>query len=82
MSQEQLLALLRQRPFQPFRLHLSDGRVFDIVYPHHNVAGRTMLAIGVPDKEEPERFADHFVDVDYPQILRIEMLPAAKQTAS
>ena len=80
VSQEQLLTLLRQRPFQPFRLHLADGRVFDVISPRLGMACRTLFSIGVPDKEEPERYADHFVDVDYTQIRQVEVLPATKQT--
>jgi hypothetical protein len=78
---EQLLALLRQRPFQPFRLHLTDGRVFDILFPRNNIAGLSLFTIGVPHKEEPEHYAEYFVEVDYPQIHRIEMLPAATPSA-
>jgi hypothetical protein len=74
---EKLLALLRQRPFQPFRLYPTDGRTFDILYPRNNIAGRSLFTIGVPDKEEPEHYAEYFVEVDYPQIRQIETLPAA-----
>jgi hypothetical protein len=81
VSQEQLLALLRQRPFQPFRLHLTDGRVFEILSPRLGMACRTLFSVGVPDKEEPERYADHFVIVDYTQIQQVEMLPAVQQAA-
>jgi len=30
---EELLQLLRQRPFRPFLLHLSDGRVLEVRFP-------------------------------------------------
>jgi hypothetical protein len=78
---EQLLALLRQRPFQPFRLHLTDGRVFDILFPRNNIAGRSMFTIGIPDKEEPEHYAEYVEHVDYPQICRVEMLPTGTPSA-
>jgi hypothetical protein len=78
---EQLLALLRQRPFQPFRLHLTDGRTFDILYPRNNIAGRSLFTIGIPEKEEPEHYAEYFVEVDYPQIREIEMLPTTAPIA-
>ena len=41
MSPQQLLQLLRQRPFKPFRVSLNDGRVFDIRYPDLNIVGMT-----------------------------------------
>ena len=45
MTIEQLQALHRARPFQPFRIHLSDGREFDVPHPEllwHTPAGRTI----------------------------------------
>lgn len=81
-SQQQLLALLRQRPFQPFRIHLTDGRVFDIISPRLGMATRNLFSIGVPDKEEPERYAEYFVTVDYNQIRQVELVPAVQQTES
>jgi hypothetical protein len=78
---EQLLDLLRRRPFAPFRVYLADGRVFDIVHPHLNIAGLTLFTIGVPDSDAPESYAEYFIDVDYPQIHRVEMLPATTAAA-
>ncbi len=79
---EQLLGLLRKRPFQPFRLYLNDGRVFDIVHPRLNMAGRSMFTIGVPESNEPDPYAEYFEHVDYPQIERVEMLPAVAPTTN
>lgn len=46
MTIEQLQNLHRARPFQPFRIHLSDGRQFDVLHPEllwHPPAGRTIF---------------------------------------
>jgi hypothetical protein len=79
---ERLLELLRQRPFQPFRVHLTDGRVFDVRYPDMNIVGTTWLTIGIPEPNEPDPFAQRFVDVDLPLIRQVELLPAASQPLS
>lgn len=33
MSPIEILKVLTERPFQPLRLHLSDGRTFDVKHP-------------------------------------------------
>jgi hypothetical protein len=81
MLRERLFDLLRRRPFRPFRLHLTDGRRFDIVYPELNIAGRTLFTIGVPEVFRVDPFADHFVDVDYQMIRDVEMLPGTPPAA-
>ena len=35
--------------FRPFRLHLTDGRVFEIPHPDFISVGRTVLGIITPD---------------------------------
>jgi hypothetical protein len=39
---------LGQRPFRPFRLHLTDGTVFDVPHPDLAVVGRATLTITLP----------------------------------
>jgi len=48
MSQQDLLEMLRQRPFQPFRIHASDGIVYEIRHPEMMVVGRTKGLIFFP----------------------------------
>ncbi len=46
MSPEQLRQSLRAAPFQPFRIHLADGRSFDVPHPEFaslSPTGRTVL---------------------------------------
>ncbi|MGH7225894.1 MAG: hypothetical protein ACRELF_21960, partial [Gemmataceae bacterium] len=50
MSPEELRKMLRRQPFFPFRIHLSDSRVFDVrhremVWVGHQVAIVGILAI-------------------------------------
>jgi hypothetical protein len=77
-----LLARLRRRPFEGFRLHLTDGRFFDIHYPEMNMVGTTWFSIGVPELGTPDPFAERFVDVDLSMIRKLESLttPAATGT--
>jgi hypothetical protein len=70
-------ALLRQRPFQPFRVHLADGRTFDIKQPWLNLVTDLRFVIGVPAPNDPNpTIAEHAVRVAWPDIARVEPLTA------
>jgi hypothetical protein len=45
---EQLLQLLRQRPFVPVRLHLSNGIVHEIRHPELAMVSPSYIVVGVP----------------------------------
>ncbi len=39
MTSNEIRKLLRAQPFQPFTLHLADGRTFDVPHPERMIAG-------------------------------------------
>lgn len=49
MRPEELAELMERRPFQPFRVHLSDGRHHDIVDIGTAMVGNDTLVAGVYD---------------------------------
>ncbi len=73
---EELYRMLKRQPFEPFRLHLTDGRVFDIRYPHMNMVGTTWIRIGIlaPDDPDPDPVPDHTIKVPIARISRVESL--------
>lgn len=78
MQPAEMLALLRKRPFEPFRVHLDDGRVFGIRYPQMNLVTEMTFIIGVPDPNHPDpTIADRFARAAWPQITKMERLTAA-----
>ena len=80
MRPEELYGILHRKPFQPFRVHVTDGRVYDIRYPKISMVGTTFFMIGIPDSDEPEDLADHWDMVDLPMISLIEPLEAHSPT--
>ena len=51
MTIEQIRVLCQQQPFQPFEIHLVDGRTLAVEHPElisRSVSGRT-IAVGRPD---------------------------------
>jgi hypothetical protein len=67
---------LRNRPFQPFRLVLSNGTVYEVRHPDLVLVGRSTLTIGTPAPEFPEPTYDRLVTVALVHINQIEPLPA------
>lgn len=52
MTIEQLRRMHQTRPFQPFRVHMADGRFLDVDHPEflaHTPIGRTIM-IARPDE--------------------------------
>jgi len=76
MRPDDLLQLLRQRPFVPFRLHLSNGRVFEIRHPDQAIVMRSRVVIGAGSGDD---LPDHLEHVALVHIVQIEELPAARE---
>src|SRR5437016_5269391 len=48
MTPEQLRQRLYEKPFQPFRVHLKDGRNYEIRHPNLGLAAEAVFIIGIP----------------------------------
>ena len=79
---DQLQALLRQRPFRAFRVHLTDGRTFDVRYPRMNLLAESYIKIGIPESEGDDPVCDHTEYVPFKLIERIEEAAASQSSAS
>jgi hypothetical protein len=82
MKPEELYRMLHKRPFEPFRIYLTDGRVFDIRFPEINLVGVSYLILGVPVPNDPDPVADQFIKVPLSLFDRVEPLSAAPATVS
>jgi hypothetical protein len=79
---EELRQLLRQRPFTPFRVHLTDGRVYDVVCPEINLVGEAFVVIGITDPKNPDPWSEDWELVDMVDIQRVEPGSATKSVAA
>jgi hypothetical protein len=68
---EEIRDLLRKRPFQPFRVDLTDGRSFTIEYPLINAVIETSMTIGFPTPNDPDPLAERRIFVDLNLIERV-----------
>jgi hypothetical protein len=74
ISAVDLYHTLHRKPFQPFRVYVKDGRVFDIRHRDLNVVKTDAFIIGLPANDDPDPFAGELVEVPLGQIDRIEPL--------
>jgi hypothetical protein len=74
MQPEDLYHLLHKRPFEPFRIYLTDGRAFDIRYPKINIVGVSYIIIGIPISNDPDPIADYSVKVPLSLVKGVEPL--------
>ncbi|MCI0376336.1 MAG: hypothetical protein L0215_01890 [Gemmataceae bacterium] len=69
-------ALLRARPFVPFRLWLSDGGHVDVRSPELVIAGNRFALVGLLDADAVDTAFDRYATVWYLHVARHEMLTA------
>jgi hypothetical protein len=73
---EELFRILHRQPFQPFRVHLKDGRCYDVRYQNLAIVGKTFFLIGIPMPDQAEPFYDYMEHVNLVDIDRVELLEA------
>jgi hypothetical protein len=72
----QLRERLNEQPFRPFRVTMSDGRVFDI--PNHDAAWVKKNSIEIGTHLDANSFAVKCVDCAILHITSIEDMPATQ----
>ena len=73
MNLENLLRLLHTRPFEPFRLFMTDGSTFDIVHPDLIIPTRRTAIIGFAG-QPGQGYAERVVTITLLHIVRVELL--------
>ena len=52
MAPQDILRQLKQTPFKPFRLHISDGATYDVLDPYMAYLDLTQVVVGTRVDEE------------------------------
>ena len=81
MRPEDILEILRARPFEPFRVYLSDGAVYEISHPDMAIVQRSKVTVAVPGPEGPDGPAERIVNCALLHITRTELLDGATKRA-
>lgn len=72
---------VKQRPFVPLRLHLSDGSSFDVRHPELIMVSRTVLALMVSGKGG-EALPERVFMIDPMHVVRLEPINGEGQAES
>ena len=75
MSAQDLLDLLRTRPFVPFRIHATDGGTHDIHHPDQALVLRTRVILPLSTTDEVSERSQHLALV---HVVRCEELSLPK----
>ena len=51
MNAETVRELLRHRPFQPFKLRMTNGDVFEVKHPESVLVLKTKVIVGDPEND-------------------------------
>lgn len=73
MPAEELRNMLMQQPFVPFRIHLSDGRVFDVRHREMVWVGRHTAVVGM---FAPDGYLDRNETIALVHMVSLEPIPA------
>ena len=76
MSHEELRNSLRQQPFEPFRIVVTDGTGYDIRHPDLLWVGLRTAYVGLTGKPSQTYF-ERSVKIDLLHVMRIEPLDSA-----
>jgi hypothetical protein len=77
MPLEELLRVLRRQPFEPFRVHVTDGSNYEVRHPEIAMPGARSVIIGFRGPNQLLPVYDDFVIVDLVHITRIEPIAVA-----
>jgi len=77
MRPDDVLQLLRARPFQPFRISLSDGQQYDVRHPDIAIVSRSTVLLGIPGPRGPDGPVERVVTCALVHITRMEVLNGA-----
>jgi hypothetical protein len=75
MPASELLRMLRIRPFVPFRMHVSEGMVYEIRHPEMVIVMTAAVIVAFPDPSN-EEMANGWELVDLRHIIRVEPISA------
>ena len=73
-STEEILSRIRERPFRPLRIVVSEGQKFDIHHPDLVLVGRRDMMIGFPAPDNPSAY-DRVTRVALVHVVSLEDLP-------
>ena len=82
MLPEDIAKMVRRMPFQPFRIHMSNGQSFLVRHPELAMVGIASVVVGTPSPKHQQPIYDDYEVLSIFHINRLEPVPAAPAAAS
>lgn len=79
MRLHELQEALRREPFQPFRLHLTTGQMFDVRHPEFAALTRTSVFVGF--SSEGDEIPDRMIQCDLLHVVALEPINGQSKPA-
>jgi hypothetical protein len=80
MAPEDIRDTLKQQPFQPFRLVMTDGTGFDVRHPDLLLIGQRSAMVGLTGSPG-QTFYERAIRVDLLHVIRLEPLEVSPPSA-
>jgi hypothetical protein len=80
MGANDLLQVLRKRPFEPFRLVLTNGQSYEVHHPDMALVTRGAVHVAVPSPASPNDPANEVVFLSLFHVMKVEFLSASTPT--
>lgn len=77
MQADELRAFFDHRPFRPLRIHVKDGRTYDVRFRELVIVGTDYLTVGIPAPLERDAIYDFVEHVRLDEIDHIDRLGGA-----
>jgi hypothetical protein len=77
MPPQDLLQTLRKRPFEPFRIIVSDGTTYDVAHPELVMVGIGSGIVGLPAPNQAGPFYERHETVNLRHVVRLVPATAA-----
>jgi hypothetical protein len=82
MRYQDLLRRVKKQPFRPFRVHVSDGAIYEVRHPDLLMVGRRMAVIGIQERADASEIAaDTFAYVDVIHITQLTDIKPSKSAS-
>jgi len=82
MRPDDIIAMLREKPFRPFLIYVSDGSVYEIRHAELVKVDRSKAWIFFPRVNKPHAVVERYVSVSLLHITRLEPVPPPAEAAS
>ena len=72
MAPQDIVEVVRRRPFAPFRITLTEGSTYEVRHPELCMVGRRAVVVGVVAPGRADHRFDRSVTIDLLHIVKLE----------